>query len=137
MVKFTDIQDAFFFVSSAGYGMHSVILNKSTGRLYFRADTGDLDEISDEDLDWEMSIEIPHKSDLGLGQELVFEFVEKYLPDDLHQVRFFFRKRGAYHRFKSLLATKGLLQNWFEFENQREELALRQWCKVNEIELSG
>ena len=31
MVSFTDIQDAFFFVSSAGYGMHSAVLNKDAG----------------------------------------------------------------------------------------------------------
>lgn len=137
MLKFTDIQDAVFFVSSAGYGMHSTILRKDTGQMYYRSEIGDLDEISDEDLDWDMCIEIPHKNDLGLGQELVFEFVEKHLPDEYHRVRQIFRKRGGYSRFKSLLGSKGLLQSWFDFENQREEQALRQWCHENEIELSG
>ena len=32
---------------------------------------------------------------------------------------------------------KGLLQSWYDFENQKQEQAVRQWCNENEIELSG
>ena len=137
MVKFADIQDAFFFVSSAGYGTHSAVLNKDTGLLYYRSEQLDLDELSDEDLDWDASIDIPHKNDLDLGQELVFEFVTHNLPDEYEQVQQMFRRSGAYGRFKGLLESRGLLQTWFDFENQREEQVLRQWCKENEIQLSG
>ena len=137
MLKFTGIQDAFFFVSSAGYGMRSAVLHKDTGQIYYRSEMGDLDEISDEDLEWDACIDIPHKNDLGLGHELVFEFVEKHLPDDYHRVRQIFQKRGAYGRYKDLLESKGLLQSWYDFEDQREEHLLRQWCKENEIKLSG
>ena len=134
MVKFSDIEDAFFFVSSQSYGLHTAILNKKTGRLFYRSEMSDWDEIGD-DLEWENHIEIPHKNDLELGQELVFEFVENYLVDDYERVRQMFRKRGAYGRFKHFLASKGLLQNWYDFENQREEKALREWCEVNGIEI--
>ncbi len=137
MVKFTDIEDAFFFVSSDSYGMHTVILNKDTGRFYYRSEMGDLDEIDDDDLDWDNCIEIPHKNDLEMGQELVFEFVENHLVDDYDRVRQIFRKRGAYGKFKNLLESRGLFQNWYDFENQQEEQALRQWCKENGIEVIG
>ncbi len=137
MVKFTDIEDAFFFVSSDSYGMHTAILNKDTGRFYYRSEMGDLDEIDDDDLDWDNCIEIPHKNDLEMGQELVFEFVENHLVDDYDRVRQIFRKRGAYGKFKNLLESRGLLQNWYNFENQQEEQALRQWCKENGIEVIG
>jgi hypothetical protein len=137
MVKFTDIQDAFFFVSSEAYGFHSALLNKDTGRLYYRSEIGDLDEIADADLDWDASIDIPHRNDLGLGHELVFEFVADHLPDEYERTRQIFRRRGAYGRFKGLLDSKGLLQTWFDFEHEREEQALRQWCEENEIQLSG
>ncbi len=137
MLKFTDIQNAFLFVGSAGYGMHSAVLHKDTGQIYYRSEMADLDEIIDVDLDWDNCIEIPHKNDLGLGHELVYKFVEKHLPNDYHRVRQIFRKRGAYSRFKSLLESKGLLQSWFDFESQREEQELRQWCRENEINLSG
>ena len=113
MVKFTDIQDAFFFVSSAGCGMHSAVLHRGTGQLHYRSETEDQDETSGEDLDRDAWIHIPHKNDLGLGQELVFEFVTDHLADEYDWVRQVFRKRGAYSKFKDLLQSRGLLQAWF------------------------
>jgi hypothetical protein len=126
MVKFSDIQGAIFFASSSCYGMHYAVLNKETGRLYYRLEMGDLDEISDEDFNWYACINIPHKKELGLGRYLVFEFVEKYLPDEYDRVHYFFRKHGAYSRYKNLLESRGLLQSWFDFEGEREEQVLRQ-----------
>lgn len=136
MVKFTAIEDAFFFVSSTGFGMHSAVLNKESGQIYYRSEMGELDEMSDEDLDGDACIEIPHKNDLSLGRELVFEFVTDHLPDEYEHARHIFGTPGAYGRFKALLESKGLLQMWFDFEHRREEQALREWCKENEIQLS-
>ena len=135
--KFSDIQDAFLFVSSSGYGMNSAVLCKNTGQIYYHSVEVDMDEITDEELDWDTCIDIPHKNDLDLGQELVFEFVNKRLPDEYQRVRHIFQKRGAYNRYKNLLESKGLLQSWFDFEGQREEEVLRQWCEENEIKISG
>ena len=137
MISFSDIQDAFFFVNSAGYGMNSAVLCKDTGQIFYSSEMGGIDEIGDEDLDWETCIDIPHKNDLDLGQRLVFEFVERHLPDEYHRIRQIFRRRGAYGRFKDFVESKGLLQSWYDFERQREEQVLRQWCEANEIELSG
>ena len=122
MIKFSDIQDAFLFVSSAGYGMNMAILCKDTGQILYHSEMGDLDEIDDDDLD--------------MGQSLIFEFVEMQSPGDYNDVQQIFRKRGAYRRFKDFLERKGLLEMWYDFENKREEQALRQWCLENEIELS-
>jgi hypothetical protein len=97
-----------------------------------------IDEIEDaDDLDRDQCIEIPHKNDLDLGRNLVFEFVEEHLPDDYERVRQFFRRKGAYSRYKELLEQRGLLETWYDIENSREEQALRQWCEENEIELEG
>jgi len=137
MITFSYIQDAFFFVSSAPYGMHSALFRKDTGQILYRSEMGDIDEIGDEDLDWDTYIEIPHKNDLDLGQRLVSEFVDTHLPDEYQRVKQIFRRRGAYGRFKDFLESKGLLERWYGFESQREEQALRQWCEENEIELSG
>ena len=52
MIKFSEIEDAFFFVSSDSYGMHTALLNKDTGQVYYHSEMGDLDEIDDDDLDW-------------------------------------------------------------------------------------
>jgi hypothetical protein len=137
MIRFSDIQDAFFFVCSAGYGMNSAVLCKDTGKILYRSEMAEIDEIGDEDLDWDTCIEIPHKNDLDLGERSVFEFVERQLPDEYHRVQQVFRRRGAYGRFKDFLESRGLLKSWYDFERQREEQGLRQWCKENDIELSG
>ena len=137
MITFSDIQDAFLFVSSAPYGMHSAILRKDTSQILYRSEMGDIDEIGDEDLDWDSCVEVPHKNDLDLGQRLVLEFIETNLPDEYQRVQQIFRRRGAYGRFKDFLESKGLLESWYAFESHREEQALRQWCEENEIELSG
>ncbi|MCP4577328.1 MAG: hypothetical protein GY846_13710 [Deltaproteobacteria bacterium] len=114
------------------------MLCKDTGKMLYRSDMAGIDEIEDEDdLDWDQCIEIPHKNDLGLGRNLVFEFVEEYLPDDYEHVRKMFRRSGAYANYKALLERRGLLEKWYEIENRREEQALREWCEENEIELDG
>lgn len=136
MVTFSEIQDAFLFVSSAEYGMHSAILCKDSGRIYCRSEAGDIDELDEEELDCDTFIEIPHKNDLDLGRNLVFEFVELHLPDEMTSVQRIFHGRGAYGRFKDLLEQKGMLQRWYDFENLREEEALSQWCTENEISLA-
>lgn len=137
MIKFSDIQDAFFFVGSVSYGMHTAVLDKRTGQIYWRSEMGDLDDISDADIDWEHCIEIPHKNDLKLGRELVYDFVVAHLPDEYDRVVDYFHGPGAYRLYKELLHSKGLLQTWYDYENQEEERALREWCTENEIEISG
>ena len=135
---FSEIENAFIYVGSAMYGMNSAVVCKDTGKILYRSDMAGIDEIEDEDdLDWEQCIEIPHKNDLALGRNLVFEFVEEYLPDDYERVRQMFRRSGAYNRYKALLEQHGLLKEWYNIENSREERALRQWCKENVIELAG
>jgi hypothetical protein len=118
------------------YGMNSALLCKDTGEIYYRSEMSGIDETEEEDdLDLDECIEIPHKNDLNLGRNLVFEFVEEYLPDDYERVRQFFRREGAYSRYKDLLERRGLLEKWYEIENRREGEAIRKWCKENDIEL--
>ena len=137
MITFSEIHDAFLFVGSAEYGQNSAFLCPNTGRIFYHSDMGGIDEVLDEDVDFDDCLVIPHKNDLDLGQRLVFEFVDRQLPEDSDRVRLFFRKSGAYRRFKDLLESKDLLDMWYDFENQREEQALREWCHEKEIELSG
>ena len=133
---FSDIENAFMYVASAMYGMNSAVLCKDTGKMLYRSDMAGINEIEDEDnLDWDHCIGIPHKNDLGLGRNLVFEFVEEYLPNDYERVRQMFRRKRAYSNYKALLERRGLLEKWYEIENSREEQALRKWCKENEVEL--
>jgi hypothetical protein len=135
MVTFDEIQDAFSFVSSNEYGMNRAVLCLDNGEIYYHSENGDLDELDEDEFDCDNFVVIPHKNDLDLGQRLVFDFAEEHLADDLDRVQQIFSRRGAYRRFKDFLEQKDLLQDWYDFESQREEEALREWALDNKIEL--
>ena len=59
------------------------------------------------------------------------------MPDDLADVQDIFRRRGAYSRFKDLLDSRGLLKEWFEYEDHTGKEALRQWCQCQGLEIDG
>jgi len=137
MIKFDDIQNAFYYVSSASYGMREVVVDTVTGNVFYRSEFGGYDDISGSELNWDNVISIPHKNDLDLGQELVLRFVDCYLPQEYNQVRTYFHRSGAYQKFKSLLSSKDLLQKWYDFENKEEMAKLELWCKDYGIDIEG
>ena len=76
-------------------------------------------------------IAIPHKTDLDLGKPLVIEFVRNHCPELRESVNAIFSRRGAYGRYKELLAEKSLLDEWYAFENARTKEVLLEWCAEN------
>ena len=78
---------------------------------------------------------VPTKRDLDLGNRLALSFVGNELPDDYDTAANFFRKRGAYSRFKDLLSARGALQTWYDYEENATRAALRAWCAENGLEL--
>ena len=137
MIKFDDIQHAFYFVSSARYGAHDAVLDTQTGNIYYRSEFGGYDEISEKDINWDAALSIPHKNDLDLGQELVYRFVDRYLPKEYDHVQGFFRRPGAYQRYKDFLNSMGLLQQWYDFESKEEKHHLELWCQGNGIQIEN
>ncbi len=137
-IEFSDIDMAFSFVSFGSPYEHSAFLNTKTGETYYLSELADSDEDIPEDIyENDDYIEIPHKNDLKLGRNLVFDFVVNHLPEDLEKVQGYFSTKGAYSRFKELLERKSLLDEWHNFENEKNEIELRNWCKINNIEISG
>ena len=137
-IKFSDIEDAFFFVSMGEMYMNSAILCIKTGQVLYISDSGDSDELPEDiDDDPDKYIEIPHKKELNLGKPLVLEFSAMHLPNNLEKVNSFFHKKGAYSKFKNLLEAKGLLDKWHAFEEEEQNKALREWCKDNDINFEG
>ena len=67
---------------------------------------------------------------------LVLDFARQILPEDFDEVRGIFHRRGAYAGFKSLLARRGVLEQWYDFEEKATVRALREWCELNSIALS-
>jgi len=139
-ISFEDISIGFEFVGSGGPGANEAILCRRTGKIYLRSDLAGIDEISDElpedFVDDENYIAIPDKRDLGLGKPLVLDFVSEFLPGDFDEVRYMFSKRGAYPKFKALLARRNAIDRWHDFENKATDKALRDWCEANSIEVS-
>jgi hypothetical protein len=99
------------------------------GKLYWHSDSSDeLDELLDDIDDDDKYVQLPDKRELDLGRALVFDFVRQFLPDDFSEVQRIFGRRGACAKFKDLLARRGALDRWYDFESKAEERALRSWC---------
>jgi len=133
-VDWTDLLHTFEFVSLGQPGEHEAVLCRESGKFFWHSELGDdVGEWPDDADDDEKYLWIPHKKELDLGTPLVFAFVEQFLPDEFDEVRRIFEKRGAYARFKDLLQRKKALDRWYDFEASATEMALREWCEVNEI----
>lgn len=134
-VKFSDILDGYEFCAFGALMEAQAFLSLERGTVHIVSGDIPLDEELPEDIASGPYLALPDKSELGLGRGLAIEFAEEHLPGDVHTIVGFFRKRGAYGNFKSLLERKGLLQAWFDYENSATESRLREWCVNNGIEL--
>ena len=117
--------------------MHQAFLCMQSGKLYYHSNLCNDWDILPEDIDdRDKFLPIPDRRALDLGRPLALDFALQYLPTDIDEVRYFFSRRGAYARFKGLLARRGPLDQWIDFEAKLEERALRMWCDINSIEIS-
>jgi len=130
-----ELHAAFEFVSFGTPLEHHAYICLDTGRIYWESESAGLneDDLPDDLGTSDRYIAVPHKNDLGLGRRLALTFADREMPDSCDIVAGFFRRRGAYARFKDLLATRGLLQQWYETENQAAEEALLGWCEENGV----
>ena len=137
-VKYDDLSAACDFVSFAAPCEHCAFVSRDTGAIYCVSETSPVDdeEIPDDLETSDRYISIPHKNDLDLGTRLALRFAEEQLADRYADVEACFRHRGAYARFKELLAAEQSLEKWYAFEAESTERALREWCAANEIELA-
>ena len=131
-----DIELAFSFVNSAAPMEHRAYISLDTGQIYWVSELNPIEEEVPEDLeDSGQYIAVPHKNELGLGRNLALEFARDEIPARYREVEGIFHRRGAYRQFKDLLASAGLLEKWYKFEEATLDNALREWCADNEIEI--
>ena len=136
VVKYDDLSAAFDFVSFGAPMEHHAYISMDTGTIYWISEMNPLEEEVPEDLETsDRYIALPHKNDLDLGSDLALRFTAEELPGLCTRVEEFFRHRGAYARFKELLASEGCLDKWYAFEAESTARALRNWCTENEIEI--
>ena len=130
-----DIELAFSFVNSAAPTEHRAYISLDTGQIYWVSELNPIEEEVPEDLeDSDRYIALPHKNELGLGRKLALEFARDEIPARYGEVEAIFHRKGAYRQFKNLLASAGLLEKWYKFEEATLDNALREWCAANDIE---
>lgn len=135
-VKYDDLSAAFDFVSFAPPMEHNAYISLDTGEIYWTSELNPVEGDVPEDLETsDRYIAIPHKNDLDLGRHLVLRFVAQALPHLYERVEGFFRRKGAYARFKQLLESERALEKWYKFEAESVEKALREWCAENDIQI--
>lgn len=74
--KLDDIHHALLFVGSSGYGENTATYDKETGKIYLCSEIAGIDEFKElygSEYDEKIHVAIPHKNDLDLGTNLVFE----------------------------------------------------------------
>jgi hypothetical protein len=136
-VSLSELVDAVDFVSLSDMSEFRAYICTATGTIYYISDDPKLNQDNPADLEEsEQYISVPSKRDLDLGRAVVNHFVDRELPDEWDTVRDFFRRRGAWRRFKDFLESRGLLEKWYRFEEQSAAEAVRAWCEDNEIPLS-
>jgi hypothetical protein len=137
-VNATELLNAFEFVSAGLLYEHSAAICIDTGRIYLASSMIEAEQDLPEDLETsDRYIAVPHKNELGLGRDLALSFIDRELPGDYNTAAGFFRRKGAYGRFKQLLQSRSMLQRWYDFESSATEEALRAWCEENGIEVVG
>ena len=135
-INYTELRNAFEFVSSGSPFEQMAYICTDTGAIYWVSSTIELEEEVPDDLETsDRYIAVPHKNNLKLGQSMALAFIDQTLPDDYNTIASYFRKRGAYRRFKELLQSQGLLEKWYAFEASASDAALLEWCQTNDIQL--
>jgi Uncharacterised protein family (UPF0158) len=141
-ISFKELMETYELASmgSSEYGEQYAYLCRESGKIYWHSEFSDLEELNDElpeDIeDKDKYIQLPSKRELDLGVPLVMDFARQVLPRDFDDVSDMFRRRGAYGRFKQLLIRKRALEQWYDFEQNATERALREWCELNSIVLA-
>jgi len=135
-ITYEEISSAFEFVGSAAPMEHSAYICLDSGKIYWVSELAQLDEELPDDLDTsDRYLAVPHKNELDLGKGLALRFTARELANSYEHVASIFRRKGAYGRFKELLDEHRLLEKWYKFEADAADMALREWCAGNDIQI--
>ncbi|MFS1876088.1 hypothetical protein FCV66_24230 [Enterovibrio norvegicus] len=138
VIKFSELLDLFEIVNFGLPYSHEGYISKITGKTYYYSDFSDDQPDLPADIgDQTKYLAIPQKNDLNLGRELALDFVQKFLPSEFENARSFFHRKGAYSRFKTLLENHGKTEEWYKYEKECTERALREWCIEQNVEIDG
>ncbi len=135
-IDFDKLLEAFEFANFDASPDSNAYVDLETGHVYWvAAEMEEFEEVPDDIETSDRYLMLPDKRDLELGRNLAFAFAEETLPDEYGNVVDCFRKKGAYARFKDLLDRHDALTQWHDYEAKQTEIALREWCRQNDIQL--
>lgn len=134
-VDLTELQGAVEWVSD-GLTDSEALVCRQTGRIFWISDDDDLEpeKLPDDINDTNRYAPVPDKYELDIGVRIAYDFTKIHLPDRYDEVRSIFRRKGAYRRFKALLAERNLLDTWYTFSDELTLVALEEWCKSEGFE---
>jgi hypothetical protein len=128
-MDFDTIRYAVETVSSPLDSTGMAYINRETGELFLESDFDDQTPRIPDDAETDPAmVPVPSKYDLDIGQQLVWDFVRQELPEREAEVRQFFRRRGAYQRYKSFLENMGRLEDWYAFEEKNTVETILAWA---------
>ncbi len=130
IVDLSELQGAVEWVSGSIVDNEAYVC-RQTGKIYWISGDGEqeTEERPEHVDDPDKYAPVPNKYELDIGVRLVFDFTKAHLIDHYHEVRSIFRRRGAYGRFKALLAKHNMVERWFSFSEERTLHALEEWCE--------
>jgi len=133
-IKFSDIDDAYFFSDTGNYE-HQAFMNLKTGEFYYVSDYVDPEAppLPDDLEENHKYILIPYKDELDLPHPR--DFILEKMPGSIDTLNEIFSYKGAYRRFKDWLIRIEKVNDWHAYYNEALEKALRAWCKENDITL--
>ncbi len=116
-IEYDDLLSAFEWVNASHLGDNSAFVCRETGAIHWGSNSADLeDELPDDIDDGRLYVAVPHGSELGLGKRMALAFTEEVLPHSTSEVAGFFRRPGAFPRFRELLGREQRVEEWREFE---------------------
>ena len=128
-IDYDDLEMALDFASAGPDISSSAYISRESGRVYIDSGGfGDEEELPEDIDDPARYVEMPSRQELDLGRVLVERFVSEVAPELDDAVRRIFRSKGAYGRYKDLLARSGFLEAWYEFERRETRAALCAWA---------
>ncbi|MCF0246451.1 MAG: hypothetical protein HUJ55_06470 [Ileibacterium sp.] len=134
-VNLGDIAEAIL----AGSDTEIYYLNTVSGEIILDAEDihGKEREALEDLLDevWDDLIELPNQRDLD-GYRMMWDFVRELPKGQASQgLSVALKGQGAFGRFKTACKNFGLLERWYEYEDNRVREFARTWCLENGIEL--
>lgn len=113
-------------------------LNTRSGEIIMRSEhfpIRELNDIDDElDKNWENILELPNQRDVGevrMMRDFVRDLPAGQAKDALTTA--LAQPKGVFRRFKDVCSSFNLLNDWYEYEDNRYVEFARRWCEDNEV----